>query len=123
MREVAVMYAKDPMNIDLVPDAYLDMSLAAKSRVGVDVFSLGEDSADGIEGLVPGSFAREMKEVDDGAVEFTETKLAMIMNLATVRTLREAAVHPPASAKIQGGGGIGHRPVANLYCGITFQAV
>lgn len=55
------------MDIGLVRHAYLDVSFAAKSRVGVDVFSLREDSAHDIEGLVPGLFAREMEEVDDGA--------------------------------------------------------
>lgn len=45
------------MNIRLIPDAYLDVSFVAKSRVGVDVVSLGEDSADGIEGPSP-AFSR-----------------------------------------------------------------
>jgi hypothetical protein len=80
------MYAKDPMNIGLVPDAYLDVSLAAKSRVSVDVFSLCEDSADGIEVLVPGFFTREMEEVDDGAVEFAETKIVATNILRHLRS-------------------------------------
>jgi hypothetical protein len=33
-----------------------------------------EDAANGIERLLAGSFPRPMEEVDDGAVEFSETK-------------------------------------------------
>jgi hypothetical protein len=50
------------------------------------VFSLREDSADGIEGLISGFFAREMEEVDDGAVKFTETKIVAANILRHLRT-------------------------------------
>lgn len=74
-RKIPLMHPEDAVDIVLVPHAYLDVSLAAKSRVGVDVFSFCENSANGIEGFVSGTFACEMEEVDDGAVEFTETKI------------------------------------------------
>lgn len=46
---------------------------------------LRKDSADGIEGLIPGFFAREMEEVDYGAVEFTETKIVATNILRRLR--------------------------------------
>ena len=84
-RKVAILYAKNAVNIGRVPHAYLDVSFATKSRVGVNVFPLREDSANGIEGLVPGFFAREMEEVDDGTVEFTETKIVAANILRQLR--------------------------------------
>ncbi len=63
------------MNVGLVPDAYLDMGFSAKTRIGVDVLSFSEDSANRIEGLLVSIFSRFMQIINHGTVEFAKTKI------------------------------------------------
>ncbi len=69
------MHAEDTVNVGLVPNTYLYMGLAAKPRVGVYVFPLREDAANGIERLFGSSFPCKVEEIDDGAVELAKAKI------------------------------------------------
>lgn len=64
------------MNVLFVTDTYLDVSLAAKPGIGVNVLSFGEDAPNGIEGLFSGLFPRKMEEVDNRAIEFAKAEVS-----------------------------------------------
>ena len=68
------MNTEDAVNILLVAETDLDVGIAAKPGVGVNVLSLGEDAPNSIEGLFSCLFPRKMEEVDDRAIEFAKTE-------------------------------------------------
>jgi hypothetical protein len=53
----------------LISDTDLDMSFVVESRVRVDAFAFRKHAANGIKWLLLSLLSREVKEVDDGAVE------------------------------------------------------
>ena len=69
------MHAEDAVNVRLVPNADLDVSLAAKSGVGVNVLPLREDPSNCVEGLLSRPLPSKMKKVDDRAVEFAKAEI------------------------------------------------
>lgn len=69
------MHAEDAVNVRLVPDADLDVGLAAKSGVGVNVLPLGKDASNGVEGLLSRPLPRKMKKVDNRTVEFAKAEI------------------------------------------------
>lgn len=69
------MHAKDAVDVRLVPNANLDMCLATKPGVSVNVLTFGKDPANSVEWLFFGPVSREMKKVDDRAIQLAKTEV------------------------------------------------
>ncbi len=66
---------EDAVNLFGIADANLSMRLVVKSRVWVNTFSFGENTANRVKTSFSGFLPRDMKVVDDGAIEIAKKEV------------------------------------------------
>ena len=72
---MAVWNPENALDAFRVSNAYLDMRLAPEAGCWIERFALGEDSANGVEGLFAGFLSRLMEKVNHHAIELAVEKI------------------------------------------------
>jgi len=62
---------EDALDVFRVPHTDLDMCFAAEACGGIEGLAFGENSSDGVEGLLAGLQAGLVQEIQDHAVQFS----------------------------------------------------